>query len=285
MAVTNTFWRRPSVIRVFGCLTLILIVACILLTSCSVSDGGRTLVVLSDPFARRVTGDMCIDSPVEAYIGGMHCQQKLSVTAEAANTSLKVIRGGCAMHYAILEEKPGVFEEFLAKGGNLSRCSGYPSAIYGAVTHICRSKPALAHKFFESIQRHGSFKNYPQVLMWHATSAKCVEGVQIALSNGSGVSRPEGKNWDRGSIGPQSVHSPLEQTVLHGWTSNITGMIEITRILVDAGASPLATDADGATILARAEREHGTFSHWKALKAALLSPRRESDNSGAGAPR
>lgn len=283
--MTNRFWRWTNSIRIFGCTTLFLMVAFMFLTSCSVSDGGRILVVLSDPFATRRTGNLCVDSPVEAYISGMHCQEKLSVTAKVANTPLKVIRGGCAMHYAILEEKPDVFEEFLAKGGKLSRCANYPSAIYGSVTHVCRKKPALAHRFFKTIQQYDGFRDYPQVLMWHATLAKCVEGVRIALNNGSGVKKPEGKNWDRGSVGPRSVHSPLEQTILHGWEGNRAGMLEITRMLIEAGASPMESDAQGSSILTRAEREHSTFGHWGELKLALMSARREGDNSEAGALR
>lgn len=278
--------RKSTIAGMLGCLVLISVGCGALLTSCSISDGGRTLVLMPDPFAKRQTGNMCIDSPVQAYIGGMACQEKLVVTASVANEPLPVIRGGCAMHYAILEGKPAIFEEFLAAGGKPGRCAGYPSSIHGAVSYVCRNNPALGHRFFGILGRYGALKDYPQVLMWHASLNKCVEGVQLALENGAGVTKPQGQDWDKGSIAGRTEHSPLEQALLHGRPGDPVGRVAIAKILVDAGASPWEVDARGVSLFARAEKEYSYDPvHWVELRAVLLRAQPENAPAGAGTRR
>lgn len=254
-----------------------------MLSSCSITDGGRTLVLIPDSFARQRTGDLCIDSRIEAYIAGMTCSEKLVVTASTGNEPVPTLRGGCAMQYAIFEEKPAVFEEFLTAGGKLRSCPGYPFGIYNGVTRICRAKPALAHSFFSAIGQNIGFRDSPDALMWHATLAKCVEGVQIALRNGAGVGRPEG-DIRRISAG-LPVSSLLEQTLLHGRPDDSVSMLAITNILIDAGASPWEVDADGVSLFVRAEKKLDDADNWAKLKTALLRARPQNAASGSGKPR
>lgn len=254
------------------------ILACSLLTACSVSDGGRTLVLVSNPFAKSRTFDACIDSPVQAYMDGLKCKVKFELTSNEANARLGAIRGHCALEYAINIEKIDIFEEFLEKGGKLSRCANYPSGIYASVAHVCRDNAALAHKFFDAIEKQRTYKDYPQVLLWHSTLLKCVEGVEIALGNGASPNQPSRKKWDDGLIGMQ-LYSPLEGAMLEGWRGNPEGMIKITNILIDAGASPWVVDLNGKSLFERTESQYFRSPQWQGIRAALLRAPRDSGKS------
>lgn len=250
-----------------------------LITACSVSDGERRLVVVPNPFEKTRTGDVCIDSPIQAYIDGVTCQNKLIVTRHDANARLDVIRGGCALQYSILNEKLNIFEELLAKGGNLNICPNYPSSIYAAVTHVCRDNITLAHKFFDVIEKQGTYKDYPQVLLWHSTLLRCVEGVKISLKYGATPNQPARKDWDDGLLRPMALYSPLEGAILNGWQGNPEGTVEIANILIDAGAFPWGGDDHGESIFKQAEKRYAGSIYWPQIRAALLRARSKPERS------
>lgn len=247
---------------------LIAIVGCLLM-ACSVSDGGRTLVVLPNPAESKRTGDTCIDAPVEAYIKGFACNGRSPITPQTANARLDVIRGGCALQASMLWEKFEILEEILKEGGDFRRCPGYPSSIYAAVAHMCRDKQSMAHRFFDVLEKNKVYSDNPQILLFHSTLYRCVEGVKIALAYGATPNRPARKNWDDGLLHPMELFLPLESATIAGTRGYADQMVAITKILVAAGASPWETDVHGETIFSRAQKAHISAPYWPRLSAAL----------------
>lgn len=219
---------------------------------------------------RKATGDICIDSPAEAYIGKIDCKHAPTNIAEIANSKINSIQGGCALEGAILHESTEAFEVFLQNGGNIRRCTGYPLRIFGAVASICRDNPKLAHRFFELIGTTGAFDDGPQTLLLKSTMLRCVEGVKIALAHGAKTNTPNREKSTDGWVDPAVSYLPLETATIYGTRGYPYPMIEIVTLLVAAGASPLAVDAQGDTLLKRAEKNLGGAPYWPQLRAALL---------------
>lgn len=249
---------------------LLLIASTLLLASCEVSNGDKKLVLIPNPIERKATGDICLDSPAEAYIGKIDCKHAPTSITEIANSKINSIQGGCALEGAILHESTEAFEEFLKNGGNINRCTGYPLRIFGAVASVCRDKPNLAHRFFELIGTTGAFDDGPQTLLLKSTLLRCVEGVKIALAHGAKPNTPDREKSTDGWVDPAVSYLPLETATIYGTRGYPEPMIEIVTLLVAAGASPLTVDAQGDTLLKRAEKDLGGSPHWPQVRAALL---------------
>lgn len=251
-------------------LSLLLILALsALLSSCSLSNGDKELVLIPNPLATKLTGDPCIDSPVVAYMNSMECKEKLVITPAVANSGIRQLRGGCALMYAMGEKFLDKFNEFLAKGASLKRCGGYPSSVYGNLTYLCRNDPATAHSFFEVVGRQGTYKDYPDNLFYHAALDKCVEGARIALRFGASPHRAIRNKSDPISMSMLD-YSPLESTVLYGAPARPEETMAIIRMLIDAGASPWELDGEGRSLFDRAEQHHKALPYWPMLRATLL---------------
>ena len=263
--MTKRILLNSIILGIWGYLILFLVFSSSTLNSWPVIEGARILVQTLSPFAKQRTGDVCSDSPVEAYTIGIACPKKFVVKASSGNEP--VLGGGCALQYAISEGRLAAFEEFLAAGADPRRCPGYPFSIYNGITEICKDKPALAHKFFAAIEQNASVKETSNALMWHSTLSKCVEGVLIALKNGASVDKPGG-DVRKVSAG-LALYSPLEQTLLHGRPDDYANRLAITKILIKAGASPLEVDTEGVSLFARAESAFKNTDQWAELREAL----------------
>lgn len=250
---------------------LLLAAATLLVASCAVQTGDKPLVLIPNPIEPKRTGQICVDSPVEAYLERIDCKNSSVTTVDMANSKVSSTHGGCALEAAILHERPDVFEEFLSKGGDLRSCTGYPLRIFGAVASVCRDKPDVAHRLFETISKTGAFHDRPQILLYKSAQLRCVEGVRIALAHGAKPNIPAGQKATDDWADPASSLLPLETATIYGTRGYPEPMIEIIRLLIAAGASPLTIDAHGDTLLKRAEKDLGGAPYWPRVKAALLS--------------
>lgn len=223
-----------------------------------------------------VTADECKYEPIQAYVKGIPCRDGNNqllpspINAKTANATLPYTRGGCVLQAAIIEERLQLFKEVLAKGGEPKKCPGYPSDLYRSITGLCRSKPDMAHEFFSLLRDKKTLPDLPQVLMWHSTVDKCVEGVQLALQNGAVPNQPEEKNWDKGLLSPMALRTPLEATIGKGIRKGRESQtLEILKLLMDAGADPMAVDSKGRTLLSRAQEAGSRSTYWPEIKKLL----------------
>lgn len=264
---------------------ILLSLATIALSACSFSDGERTLVIIPNIFNPPPRGETyaCEDKPVEAYIRGLKCTDKAGralpspISPFSANDRLPVIRGGCALMGAMWFDRPDVFDELIANNADPKRCNSYPSSLYNAATLACKEHPEYAHRYFEFFEKSAILREYPQVLLYYASLARCVEGVQLALRFGALADAPVKPRWDGGQLLPMELLSPLESSLYKGTVTrspeNDQRQLQIVRLLVEAGANPWAMDSSGKlTIFEAAEASLPKYlATWQNVKVILLS--------------
>jgi hypothetical protein len=264
---------------------ILLLLTTVALSACSVSDGARTLVIIPNIFnpPPRDESYACEDKPVEAYIKGRKCTDKAGnalpspISRSSANDKLPVLRGGCALMGAMWFGRPDVFDELISNGAEPKRCVGYPSSLYNAATLACKENPEFANRYFSFLEKSGTLREYPQVLLYYASLSRCVEGVQLALRFGALANAPIKPRWDGGQLLPMELLVPLESSLYKGTVTrspeNDQRQLQIVRLLIDAGGNPWAMDSSGkSTIYEAAESSLATYlPTWPSLRAILLS--------------
>lgn len=261
---------------------LLLSLLTIALNACIVVpfDAGRSLVISPlllfqpDP-ARRLSIYDCEDRPLEAYIKGTKCTGPSPISRWTAND--RVSGDLCALESSIRYNQPDVFDELVSNGANPKRCGNYPASLYLYIAEACREHPDFANRYFAFLEKSGTLKEYPQILLHYAALTRCVEGVQLAMRFGALADAPVKPRWDGGLPHPVSPLVPLEASLYKSLLRNRSPggdqrRLQIVRLLVNAGGNPWALDSSGkTTIYDAAEKSLSNLPTWPSVKAILLS--------------
>ena len=245
-------------------IVLSLMITC--LVGCSLSDGGRTLTIIPNPFERRLTGDDCVERPIRAYIAGWRCldennrELRSPINRWNANDNKNISRDSCLLQVAMIYSRFDIFQEAISKGADPKRCNYYPASLYGALSYICNGEPDLANKFLMEFERLGVVKDETGLLLNEMLASKCTEGVKIALKYGA---NPNIKH-------PRRIYTPFQAALINFRASNPESDIQALELLIDNGANTDQEIQNGKKAFEFAREKFSNQDYWPRLEKILL---------------
>lgn len=240
-------------------LLVVILGATQLLAACAVPDGGISSIANQNPLQEQSSDRQEKNTD--------RAMERPSSTISSSGVNDRYTSGrpmyGCVIEKTMFQGDFRAFEEALAAGEDPRRCPNYPKGIFNNLNWVCRDNPLSAHQFFVKLEKRGIFKDSPQWLLHTSSLYKCVEGVKVALRYGANPNEAAQK----------AEKEPLILTLLDGEV-RAEESIEITSLLIDAGANPWNTDKSGNTIFSLLEKQYTTYpiysTSWPRVKAILL---------------
>lgn len=202
----------------------------------------------------KALGGRCGGSPIYLRIQGEQCgrSDESPVTRENANVPIGS-PSACPLIYAVDYNNAAVFTELVSKGAKPSLCKGFPDALFERMAN-CKNDPVQAAQIFAELERLGVRATNPNRLLISQAKAKCVPGIELAVSRGADVNA-------EGADGYLALH----------YTTQVADVDSImaTAALVRLGANPMRRTAqnDAPYTLAHERLRH--VGNWARLESAL----------------
>ena len=200
-------------------------------------------------------GGRCGGSPIILRLqGNGECRRsdESPVTRENANIPIGD-PSECPLIYAVDFNNAVIFKELVSKGAKPNLCKGFPDEFFERMTN-CRNDPAQAAQIFAELERLGVRATNSNRLLISQAKAKCVPGIELAVSQGADVNA-------EGLGGYLALHYTTQFADVES--------IVATAALVRLGADPMRRTAQNDAPYVQARERLHNVGNWARLESAL----------------